>query len=350
MNYRNMWAMVGLGALGITLVALPSSSRQKQDAAKSSSEHGEENPAGEPLPGAEFAHQLQLLKARASELAARLQEGNSRIQTYNEIKNVDGDDDDLQVFVETGGWLGAGVSEVSADTVKTLKLPEERGALLGKIVPDGPAAKAGLREKDVVLEVNGQRVEGTEQFRRLIREIPAGRTASLTIWRDGRAQNIKVTLGKPEMSSLKVFSGNPQAFAFKMPELPTMPDLSGLNHLRSFTLVSPDHPILGIDAESLEGDFRNFFGAPEGEGVLVRGVFHDSPAAKAGLKVGDVITHLDGERIRGASELREKLLARREQKTIKLGILRNKAGLSLTVELPQQKEEPELSLSERTNI
>ena len=120
-----------------------------------------------------------------------------------------------------------------------------------------------------------------------------------------------------------------------------MPDLSGLNHLRTFALVSPDHPVLGIDAESVEGDFGHFFGAPDGEGVLVRSVFGDSPAAKAGIKVGDVITSLDGERIRSASELREKLLTKRDKKEIKLGLLRNKAELTLSVELPQQKDEEE---------
>jgi S1-C subfamily serine protease len=341
-----MWTVLGLSALGITLVALPSSSKQTQESTKPAPDRGEETLAGEPLRRAEFAEQLQLLKARTAELAAELQEGNPKVQVYNEIRDVE-DDDDVQVLVGTGGWLGASVSEVSADAMKQLKLPEERGALLGKIVADSPAAKAGLHEKDVVLEVNGQRVEGTEQFRRMIREIPAGRTANLTIWRDGRTQNLKVTLGKPEMSNLQVRSG---AFAFKMPELPAMPDLSGLNHLRSFTLVSPDHPILGIDAESLEGDFGNYFGAPEGEGVLVRGVFNDSAAAKAGLKVGDVITSMDGERIRSASELREKLLTKHEQKSIKLGVLRNKAEISLTVELPQQKNEQELLLPERTDI
>jgi S1-C subfamily serine protease len=350
MNQRNMWTILGLSALGVTLVALPGFSRQTQETAKPAQNSGEENLTGEALPRAEFAEQLQLLKARASELASELQESNPKVQIYNEIKDADDGDDDVQVFVGTGGWLGAGVSEVSSDTAKQLKLPEERGALLGKIVPDSPAAKAGLREKDVVLEVNGQRVEGTEQFRRMIREIPAGRTANLTVWRDGRTQSVKVTLGKPEMSNLKVLTGNPQAFAFKMPELPAMPDLSGLSHMRTFTLVSPDHPVLGIDAESLEGDFGNYFGAPEGEGVLVRGVFGDSAAAKAGLKVGDVITTMDGERIRSASELREKLLTKREQKSVKLGILRNKAELSLTVELPQQKDEEERPLSERTNI
>jgi S1-C subfamily serine protease len=79
-------------------------------------------------------------------------------------------------------------------------------------------------------------------------------------------------------------------------------------------------------------------------------VFRNSAAAKAGLKVGDVITSLNGERIRNSSELREKLLTSPAGKSIKLGVLRNKSELTLSVELPQQKDEEEHFLPERTNI
>ena len=344
-----MWTILGLSALGITLVALPGFSGQKQEPQAPASAGGAEaNVVVEALPQAEFAAQLAVLKTRVSLLASELQDPNQKVQAFADSKESD---DDVQVFPGFGGgWLGVGVSEVSPTTVKELKLPEERGALLGRIVPDSPAAKAGLQEKDVVLEINGQRVEGSDQFRRMIREIPTGRTANLTIWRDGRTLNVKVTIGKQDMNNLKVLSGNPKAFEFKMPALPAMPDMSGLNQLHTFSLVSPGQPILGIDAESLQGDFGLYFGAPEGEGVLVRGVFGDSPAAKAGLKVGDVITSLNGERVRSASELREKLLTRHDEKAIQLGILRNKAELSLSVQLPQHKDLEEESLSDHTNI
>jgi S1-C subfamily serine protease len=135
-----------------------------------------------------------------------------------------------------------------------------------------------------------------------------------------------------------------------MPTMPAMPDLSGLERLRTFSMVSPGRPLLGIDAENLEGDFGHYFGAPDGEGVLVRGVFANSAAAKAGLKVGDVITSLNGERIHNASELREKLLTNREAKSARLGVLRNRNEISLSVELLEQKEEEEQFLPERTNI
>ncbi len=265
-----------------------------------------------------------------------------------EVEGVPGDDD-VQVLV--GGrdsWLGVGVTEVTPEKVKELKLPAERGALLGKIVPESPAAKAGLKENDVVTEINGQRVEGSEQFRRMIHEIPAGRTAQLSVWRDGRQQNVAVTLGKPEAGHTRaMLAPAPGTFAFHMPDLP---DLSSLEGLSNFNFSFPGQTRLGVNVEDLEGDFGNYFGAPDGEGVLVRNVYENSPAAKAGLKAGDVITSLDGERIRSASELREKLMAKKDAKSVKLGLLRNRSEMALTVELPSQEQKQRHNFSEHTNI
>ena len=352
MNQRQMWTSFGLGALSIALIALPGSSSQTKEtvkAARAAQCANQEVSQPQIQINPHVVIQTDPLDNELYVLANEVGDSDARVQEFDDPKLAD--DDNLQIFMGSGGgWLGVGVSEVSADKMKALKLSEERGALLGKIVPDSPAAKAGLKENDVVLEINGQRIEGTEQFRRMIHEIPAGRTASLTVWRDGRSQNIKVTIGKQEAGDRKMFVDGPKSFAFKMPTMPAMPDLSGLEHLRTFSMISPGRPVLGIDAENLEGDFGNYFGAPDGEGVLVRGVFANSVAAKAGLKVGDVITSLNGERIHNASELREKLMTSHEAKSIKLGVLRNKSAVTLTVELPQQKEEEEHFLSERTNI
>jgi serine protease Do len=352
MIQRQIWTSLGLGALSIAFIALPGSSNTTKVSANpgvpaESSSQEVSQPKVKIKP--EMKLQVEPLDQEVYVVVNDDEDAGTLVREFDDPKTSD--DDNLQIFMGAGGgWLGVGVSEVSADKVKSLKLPEERGALLGKIVPDSPAAKAGLKENDVVLEINGQRIEGTEQFRRMIHEIPVGRTANLTVWRDGRSQNIKVTVGKHEMGNVKMFADGPKSFAFKMPTLPEMPDMSGLEHLRSFAMVSPGHALLGIDAENLRGDFGNFFGAPDGEGVLVRGVFANSPAAKAGLKVGDVITSLNGERIRNASELREKLMTNHEGKSLKLGVLRNKSELSLSVDLPQQKEEEEPFLSERTHI
>jgi S1-C subfamily serine protease len=226
--------------------------------------------------------------------------------------------------------------EVTPETVKDLKLAGEYGVLLRGIVPGSPAAKAGLKANDVVTELNGQRVEGAAQFQRMIREIPPGRTVQLTVWRDGKAQTISAVLGQNERRSRELIYREPgpaepgDEFFFRMPRI--MPPMS----FPFFT-----GPRLGIDAEDLDGQLGNYFGAPGGEGVLVREVTAGSPAEKAGLKAGDVIIKLDGERVRTAGELREKLAQKHEQKSVALGVLRNRSEISVTVE-PEQPREPKL--------
>lgn len=120
--------------------------------------------------------------------------------------------------------------------------------------------------------------------------------------------------------------------------------------MRNFTFSTSRRARLGIDAEDLDGDFGKYFGAPDGEGILVRNVFPDSPAAKAGLKAGDVITSFNGERVHGISELREKLMGLKDANSAKLGLLRNKSELSVTVDLPTPQQKQKAHISQRTNI
>jgi serine protease Do len=270
---------------------------------------------------------------------------------------------------EGGSWLGVETREVTSDNAKELKLPSERGVVLGRIAPDSPAAKSGLRENDVVTEINGQQVEGAMQFRRMIREIPAGRNVQLTVWRDGRTQKINVTLGKAEELRHNMNRVTPDTFAFRMPELPDLPEVAEIPDMPSVEWGGPmiysGSPRLGIDAEDLAGQLGSFFGAPDGEGILVRSVNSGSPAEKAGLKAGDVITSLNGERIRSVGNLRQKLAAQRGDKdkdaesknkeskdktrTVKLGVLRNKSEISLNVELPAPATTRH-AIGRRTNI
>lgn len=324
MNNRNFWSVLGLGALGIALLALPGASAKKQETGSTSQKHT----------------QIYVNQEKEAPQAES-----------DDVIEIEGlpSDDEVQVLLGGGGsWLGVGVAEVTQEKVKELRLPAERGALVGKIMPDSPAAKAGLKENDVITEISGQRVEGSEQFRRMIREIPAGRTAQLSVWRDGRQQTITVTMGKLEAAHHHArVAPTPGAFAFQMPDLQELP---ALECLRNFSFSVSGRARLGIDAEDLEGDFGNYFGAPDGEGVLVRNVFENSPAAKAGLKAGDVITSMDGERIRSASELREKLMLKKDAKTVKLGLLRNRSEMSFTVELSAPEQKQPHHISERTNI
>jgi S1-C subfamily serine protease len=303
MDRKDLLVAAATAVLAVGLIALPSPSKSSQDP-----------PARPAKPEAPVAPELQ---------------------------DAERDLNIVTSFADEGGsWLGVETREVTADKVKELRLPAERGVLVGKVLGDSPAAKSGLKDGDVITEINGQRVEGTAQFRRMIREIPAGRSVQLTLWRDGRAQTVSPTLGKMQENRRLLSDEGPQVFKFHMPEMtkvwPT-PDVPALEWEEGFLM---NRPRLGIDAEDLNDQLGSYFGAPNGEGILVRSVNAGSAAEKAGMKAGDVITSLNGEAIHSLAELRSKLGSLSEGKTVKLGVLRNKSALTLDVEIPPAKSKP----------
>jgi serine protease Do len=358
MTKRNLFMGGGTVALGLALVALPSPPANSQEPADAKAAQMEQKieqlqtRLAERLAGEQdrMAERLDDRAFQAS-LRAAVQQAQEQ-QRRIEVTPESGDEDAMVLLGDEGSsWLGVESQEISSEKAKELKLPAERGVLLERIVPDSPAAKAGLKDNDVITEINGQRVEGAAQFRRMIHEIPAGRSVQFTVWRDGRAQSIGVTLGKSEDHGNMWFKTAPRAFSFQlpkieMPEVAPMPDMD----MDGFAVLAGSRPRLGIDAEDLSGQFGAYFGAPDGEGVLVREVNTGSPAEKAGVKSGDVITSLNGERIRSLGDLREKLAGKRDEKTVKLGVLRNKSEVSITVEMPPPPPKTPRAISRRTNI
>ena len=366
---RNLFMAGGATVVGAALLALPSppASSQEQDSAEAKIAQAEKKAEDAQARAAKLqeraAERLAAEQERMADRAAeRAQEQGLRAEymalarAAQELKRVqpevDGDGPMTMVLGDEGtSWLGVESQDVNADKAKELKLPAERGVFLGQIIADSPAAKAGLKENDVITEINGQRVEGEAQFRRMIHEIPAGRTAEFTVWRDGRAQKVTVTLGKSADRSNVWFKSGPENYSFQLPkvEIPRVeifPNMDG----EGFGVLAGGRPRLGIDAEDLSGQLGSYFGAPDGEGVLVREVNSGSPAEKAGVKSGDVITSVNGERIRSLGELREKLAANRELKAVKLGVLRNKSEVAITVELPPPPSKTVHSIGHRTSI
>ncbi|MGC2294446.1 MAG: PDZ domain-containing protein, partial [Candidatus Acidiferrales bacterium] len=194
---------------------------------------------------------------------------------------------------------------------------------------------AGLKENDVITQYDGQNVEGTVQFRRLVRETPAGRTVTLGISRNGSTQNVSVDLGDRSAFFEKKMKGKMRdldnAFAFSMPN----PDFSF-----AMPVMEGRSPLLGIGAEDLSGQLGTYFGAPDGSGILVREVRPGMAAEKAGIKAGDVIIKIDGKPVRTLADLRTQLRDKGDQKSVSLGILRKGAEMSVavTMEKPQPVE------------
>jgi len=227
------------------------------------------------------------------------------------------------------------IGEVTAEKAKDLRLSSVRGVIVDDVEPDSPAAKAGVKEQDVITQYDGQPVEGTVQFRRLVRETPPGRTITLAISRGGSTQNISVELGDRSAYFEKKMKGKMrdfgEAYSFSAPnfnvEMPDMPDI-----------IDARTPILGINAEDLTGQLGSYFGAPNDAGILVREVRSGTPAEKAGLKAGDVIVKLEGKQVRTLAELRAQLRDKSDQASVNMGVLRK--GSQITITVPVEKPRP----------
>jgi len=225
-------------------------------------------------------------------------------------------------------YLGVDIRDVTTDRMAALKLKEERGVEITMVDADAPAGKAGLREHDVILDFNGTAVESEEQIRRLIREVPPGRTVTLGISRDGNPMKINVQLAD---------HGTVVAQAAPRVIIPTP-------RVREFPRNGMDLPfqiqtyssVLGVQTESLTRQLGEYFGGKDGEGVLVRSGEKGSAAEKAGLKAGDVIVKADNEKLTDRSDLSHILRNHRTGGKMTMVVMRDKHEQTLTVTLPDR--------------
>lgn len=268
------------------------------------------------------------MAARGRELAQEIQEQTQEFMTETPGIRV-------HLAEEGGGWLGIEIGEVTQEKARELKLSSARGVVVTDVEPDSPASKAGLKEKDVITQYDGQTVEGTVQFRRLVHETPPGRTVSLAVSRDGATQNISVELGDRGAYFEKRMKGKMRDFGeMNVPVLPNYPLPEVHEGMDRRT------PVLGISAEDLTGQLGEYFGAPDNAGVLVREVRSGTPAEKAGLKAGDVIVKLNDKPVHSLADLRAQLRENSAEKSVTLGLLRKGSPISVTIaiELPRPGE------------
>jgi len=230
----------------------------------------------------------------------------------------------------SGSYLGVGVVDVDSERAKTLKLKEDRGVEISSVTEGGPADKAGIKQGDVVLEYNGQPVEGMTQFQRLVHETPAGRQVKVEVWRNGAPVTLTATVETRKSFSLEspdldinVF-GNPPTL--EMPGMPTVQPFD-IPHIMTIT---PSRR-LGIEGEGLaeEPQFAEFLGVKEG--VLVKSVVKNSAAEKAGIKAGDVITKIGDTAVGNSHDITSTLRSNHQNHTFTVTVVRNKKELQLSV-------------------
>jgi serine protease Do len=247
----------------------------------------------------------------------------------------------VQVLAGTGSWIGVSVRDVVADDVSKMKLQGPAGVVVEEVTGESPAETAGLKAGDVIVEFDGERVRSTRQFTRLVQETPSGRKVQASVLREG--QRVPLSIEPQAFGKGQYFDGEFPPFAknWFMPPVPPAPPAPAAPPdapappvppaFRGFfdfdELIGRGSGRLGVSVSDLQPQLADYFGVKDG--VLVTSVTSDSPASKAGVKAGDVITTLNGSSVSSPSDLRTRASRLRDGEEFSIGVTRDKQSLTL---------------------
>ena len=246
---------------------------------------------------------------------------------FGQDSNKPGDDNTPRAFsfaVEGGSYLGVQTQEINENNFSKYGLSHIRGVAVDKVSDNSPAQAAGLKAGDVILRFDGEDVTGVRKLSRLVSEVDPGHQVKLTISRNGYEQEITATLAKRPMTEFQ--NGN---FTFPqmngampdlknlqqlkdLPQFKSMPDLKNMpegpqvwsfpgGQGQSYILRAGEGRVIGVSVTGLSKQLAEHFHVAGG--ALVSEVRDGSPAAKAGLRAGDIITEIDSKQVTNEMDL-----------------------------------------------
>ena len=239
-------------------------------------------------------------------------------------------------FGDGGSYLGIYPEEVTRENAGKFNLKEPRGVAIEKVIEDSPAAKAGLQNGDVILRFNGEEATSIRKLNRLLDEVAPDHKVKLTISRNGDEKDITVTVGKRSEMTAKAYEP-----LFKAGQLGKLEGdfgkLEGLKNARVWNFGS--YRRIGVNTLQLNRQLADYFGVTSGKGILITEVKENSPAAKAGLRAGDVITAVDGDNVDESGDLMRAFSKKKEGEEVTLTVIRDKSQQLFKVTPEQMKGE-----------
>ena len=179
----------------------------------------------------------------------------------------------------TRGWIGVVIQKITPEISKHLALQSDQGALVSKVMPDGPAAKGGLKRYDVIVEFAGKPIAEMGDLPRIVAATPVGSKAKAVVLRDGKRKTLDIVV-------------------------------AAMEEPKESTIAEAEHGSAteyGLLVQELTPDLAKSLGVEEDHGVVISGVAPGSPAANAGLRREDVILEIDKVEIKSVGDLEKSL-------------------------------------------
>jgi serine protease Do len=234
-----------------------------------------------------------------------------------------------------GAYLGVYAENINRENMARYNMSQPRGVGITQVVQGSPAEKAGLKKDDVILRLDGENITSVRKLNRLVSEIAPDQSVRVTVSRGGSEQELTATMGKRNNFGLAqdLFSNYPGGFKFTPKEwkfdVPKIEKFEfGQNDFGDLTFILGNGRRLGVSTMQLNKQLADYFGVAKG--VLVTAVSDDGPAAKAGVKAGDVITAIDGEEVDSPGDL-SRVTNKKKEGDVTLTIIRNKAQQTIRV-------------------
>jgi len=210
----------------------------------------------------------------------------------------------MRQLVDTGkvirGFLGVTIQDVDEELAKTFRLPHAEGALVTRVVEDTPAAKAGIKEEDFLVAMDGKPVADKDELRNRVAELKPGQKVEFTLYRGGKKKNVTVTIG-------------------------SQPDDIHARFGAPADLAKPER--YGLEVTTLTAALASRQGYPEDTaGVLITEVASGSDAAEKGVQAGQVIDQVDGKKVATAGEFSAALAKAEKQGRLRLRVITPDGG------------------------
>ena len=169
------------------------------------------------------------------------------------------------------GWLGVAIQQIDPDIASSLGLAQPEGALVAKVEPNSPAASAGIKNRDVIVEYGGKKIATLRDLTRAVAATDAGAKVDVVVWRDGKQETIAATIQQQKNDEQVASNDQPTA---------------------------DNQPRLGLALAPLSEEMRQRLGMDDNQdGVLVQRVVPNSPAESKGVRPGDVILEVGGHSV-----------------------------------------------------